>query len=34
MQIGYQGLFFLSLALGISAGTLAVILGMQPLLTA
>jgi drug/metabolite transporter (DMT)-like permease len=34
MQVGYQGMFFLSLDLGISAGTLAAVLGVQPLLTA
>lgn len=33
-QVGYQGMFFLSLDLGISAGTLAAVLGVQPLLTA
>jgi drug/metabolite transporter (DMT)-like permease len=33
-QVGYQGMFFLSLDLGISAGMLAAVLGVQPLLTA
>lgn len=33
-QVGYQGMFFLSLDLGISAGMLAAVLGLQPLLTA
>ncbi|MEJ2579347.1 MAG: DMT family transporter [Kineosporiaceae bacterium] len=33
MQGGYQAMFFLSLHRGISAGTLAAVLGMQPLLT-
>lgn len=33
-QVGYQGMFFLSLDLGISAGMLAAVLGMQPLLAA
>ncbi|MEU9169911.1 DMT family transporter [Streptomyces sp. NPDC048420] len=33
-QVGYQGMFFLALDLGVSAGMLAAVLGMQPLLTA
>ncbi|MFF4806237.1 DMT family transporter [Streptomyces sp. NPDC001351] len=34
MQVGYQGMFFLSLDFGISPGMLAAVLGVQPLLTA